>query len=101
MFGVKVLPEHIAAAENLIPKLPGLVNQAVTSINGAMANFDRRLKELESRDEQNRFLLAEILQEVHLGRYDDSDTRPAGTGATQRVIESGGNLNGEPGGLVR
>lgn len=94
MFGVNVKPEHIKAAEELIPKLPGLVEQTVSRIDSGMNNFDQRIKTLETRAEESRFLLAEILQEVRLGRHDDSDTRPAGAGATQLAIERGEPVNG-------
>jgi hypothetical protein len=86
MLGVKVPPEHIAAAEKLIPRLPELVGQVILRIN----DFGERQARIEKMQEENRLMLAEILQEVKLGRYDDSDTRPAGTGATQLLESASG-----------
>lgn len=83
MLGVNVTPEHIKQAEDFIPKFPGLVKQAAASVD----SFDVRLKSLEA-------IAAEILQEVRLGRHNDSDTRAAGTGATQRAIERGQPITG-------
>lgn len=95
MLGVKVAPEHIKAAEDIIPKLPGLVNQAVTSINGAMQGFDGRLRAIETRLNAIQFGLERIEGNgQQFGNHSDGgDTYPAGSGGTQRALERG-NLNG-------
>lgn len=84
MFGVTVDQKHIKAAEDLIPKVPALVNEVVTKINAGMNNFDQRLRALEASNQ-------EILGELRNGRIRDNDhdddTRPAGIGGTQRELE--------------
>ncbi len=86
MFGVQVAPEHIKTAEELIPKLPAVVNGIIGRVNETLGNFDQRLARIEA-----------ALERIEDGqRRNDSDsepTRPAGVGATQRALESG-SLNG-------
>jgi hypothetical protein len=82
MFGVNVRPEHIAAAEELIPRIPSIVSGAVSSINATMKNFDERLARMEA-----------ALERLEHGNGSDDFTRPAGVGATQRGIERGDNGN--------
>lgn len=53
--GINISPEHIKAAEEIIPQLPARLNQAVVIINGAINNFDQRLQALEKQN-------AEILE---------------------------------------
>lgn len=100
MLGIKVPPEHIKAAEELIPKLPALVKGSVDAINSTMGKFDERLKALETEAKWQREAMLHLLakmNEVSLngGRNDSDggDTRPAGIGATQRGVERGDNGN--------
>lgn len=79
MMGVKVAPEHVAKAEEIIPQLPGLINRIVQTFNSTIKNFDDRLARIEA-----------ALLRIENGNNGSDDTRPAGVGATQRVIERNG-----------
>jgi len=87
MLGVKISPQTTAQIEAVIPQIPSIVQQGIATVNGAVQNFDQRLKALEAASKTNTELLLKIL-EVQNER--DSDIRPAGTGATQRSLESAG-----------
>jgi hypothetical protein len=78
MLGVKVPPEHIAAAEKLIPQLPALASAVIQKVN----EFGERQARIEAALERIEALYVN----------GDSDTRPAGTGATQSAIERAGGV---------
>lgn len=77
MLGVKISPEDLAKVEAIIPQIPARAQQLIAFAN----NLDARLKSVERKQ-------VEILEALH---GSDSDTRPAGAGATQRAIEHGTN----------
>lgn len=47
--GIEISPETMAMLAALIPQLPAKINEAAQAINGALANFDARLRALEAR----------------------------------------------------
>jgi hypothetical protein len=87
MLGIKISPETTAQIEAVIPQIPTIVQQGIATVNGAVQNFDQRLKALEAASKTNTELLVKILE----AQYErNSDIRPAGVGATQqRALESG------------
>jgi hypothetical protein len=72
--GINVTPEHVKAIEDLIPQLPGKLNQVVSTINDALKYFDQRLTTLET---QHAEILA-LLREQNARRT--TDTRNASDG---------------------
>jgi hypothetical protein len=56
-FGIEITPEKLAMLQALIPQLPAKFNEAAQAINGALANFDARLRALEAGQlEHSKFL---------------------------------------------
>lgn len=58
--GLDIPPEQIAMLQVLIPQLPAKINEASAAINGALQNFDSRLRVLEAGQ-------AKILEELKYG----------------------------------
>ena len=104
MLGVKVAPETVAQIEAVLPQLPSKIQGVIALVNAAVQNFDERIKDIEfnqrsAYEEMQRRdrILTDWLEgrlnglESQLGRIEDGrtdsggDTRPAGTGATERA----------------
>ena len=61
--GIKIPEADIQAIELLLPKLPGLVKESVTVINGALSNYNIRLISLENQNQELKTMLKEALDE--------------------------------------
>lgn len=81
MLGIKIPPETLKQIEEMIPQVPRIVQQTIATVNFSLKSYDERLKVIE----ETQLKILEKLDER------DSDTRPAGIGATQRALESGFN----------
>jgi hypothetical protein len=81
MLGIKIPPETVKQIEDLIPKIPGIVQQGIITINAALRRYDDRLARIERTQLQ-------ILEALH---ERNSNHHPAGVGANGRALESGVN----------
>jgi len=88
MLGVKIPPETVAQIEAIVPQLPAKIQEIIGVVNSTLQNFDKRLKAIETALAAQNELLVKLL-EVYNGRTDSGGDSaiPAGTGATQRIIE--------------
>src|SRR5271154_358389 len=84
MLGVEVTEEHVQFVEQLIPQLPGKINEIVQAINGCLINFDGRLKALETHQaEINRKLDLLIGEQNGRGFSNDGTDESRGTGHSE------------------
>ena len=81
MLGVKFAPEHVARIEEMIPQVPAKVNQAIAVMNGALRNFDDRLKAIENKQIE----ILEVLRgQRTIGSGEYGENRDRGTGSGDR-----------------
>ena len=62
--GVNITPENITSIEVLVPQIPAKLQQAITTVNNALTNFDSRLKALESGQSEIIALLNKASKEL-------------------------------------
>jgi len=60
--GVNVTPEDMKKLEELIPKIPGLLQEGIQVINASLKNFDYRLKTLEENQAIMQAMLVRLLE---------------------------------------
>jgi hypothetical protein len=53
-------PEQLAMVMNLIPQLPAKINEVITGVNKAIANFDQRLINLEMENQKLRVAIENL-----------------------------------------
>jgi hypothetical protein len=107
--GVEITPEQIAMLQALIPQLPAKVNEAFSTINAALANFDARLRALETRQDevwvmlqairsiaaQTQDNLVEVFKNGNSSGVSDAPGRASGAGRRGAGSDSGsGNTGG-------